>query len=171
VDHEAPADTDRIGEGVALGDGGDGVFSGGLLARALDPARVPRPSWSRRSPPPGHVHRRAPGRTPSNSPIGTAAPHRSGDACPSCEPSGGPPQAEATAPDRLYGARCDARASPVGCPSPIALSGGSAQSSGSVRPRWGPMVSRARSAVRHKGVDGPVPDEGRGGKLQCARLP
>lgn len=40
VDHEAPADTDCVGEGVDLGDGGDTAFGGRLLACALDPARV-----------------------------------------------------------------------------------------------------------------------------------
>lgn len=37
---EAPADPDRVGEGVDLGDGGDAPFGSGFLARALDPARV-----------------------------------------------------------------------------------------------------------------------------------
>lgn len=40
VDHEAPADADRIGERVDLSDGCDTAFGRGLLARALDSAGV-----------------------------------------------------------------------------------------------------------------------------------
>jgi hypothetical protein len=59
-----------------------------------------------------------------------------------------------------------ARASPVGRPSTIALSGGSAQSSGSERPRWD-LWPRGRGLRRHKGVHGAVPGEGEDGSFSA----
>ena len=40
VDHEPPADADRVGKGIDLGDGGDPTLGHSFLARTLDPARI-----------------------------------------------------------------------------------------------------------------------------------